>query len=178
MEMAILVLTVLLSAAAAGFTTYFLNVSKERRSFHGSKAEELYRATEALDAELSTYFARSYSLHATGSSGSSPVELERAAAGLMTVKMLVGFYFPMLSGALTRVIAASTTAHRGLVAYQQMSGVAGKQALEALDTSVCELKDALETLKTGILTEGRARTRVGQRRRRSEARSRVLEIPA
>ena len=127
-------LTVLLSAAAAGCATYRLNVSKERLWFTGRKAEELYCVVEALERELSNLFGSRYSLlgDERPASGPDKEDLQRAGAHFVTAKMLVGFYFPSLSPALARAIAAVTTAHAGLKAWEEAGKAERDRQLIAL----------------------------------------------
>ena len=148
-------LTVLLSAAAAGVSTYYLNRSKETLSFFGQKREELYSQVESLDYELSKFFERNYCL-----TGDAPQEIDHqgvrhASKHIANVKMIVNFYFPLFSHALARVMAATETAHRALSAAQQ-SKTDRDPLFIAVDATVCELKDALEDMKAAILKDGPA----------------------
>ncbi len=157
MEAAFLVLTVLLSSAAAGCATYRLNVSKEQLWFTGRKAEELYCVVEALERELSNLFGSRYSLLGDERRASGPQreDLQKAGAHFVTAKMLVGFYFPTLAPALARALAAVTTAHAGLGTWEEAAKAERDRHLIGLDNAVTELKDALEALKAAVIEKGR-----------------------
>jgi hypothetical protein len=153
----LMLLTALLSAAGAGVSTFYLNASKDAMTFWGKKAEELYTEAELVDRTLSRYFEEGYSFVQKPTQGSSFDEkaLENAGGHFASIKMLVGFYYPALTSPLTRAISATATAHRmlrGACSAQQQDRDA---LLESLDSAVCEVKDALEALKDGILKEGR-----------------------
>jgi len=146
---------VLASAIAAALATYYLNISKERLWFLGQKSEELYCTVEALDCELSYFYAK-YSLVGETQQAVSREGLHRASAYFATSRMLVGLYFPALSHDLTRARAAAATAQRSLETLQGGASESGRIVLaETLDDSVCDLKDALDALKAAILTKGR-----------------------
>ncbi len=116
MEFAFMLITAGLSAVMAGLVTYKVNELKEAKSFRGRKAEELYCAVEALDRELSRFFDGRCTIADSSrrAGGSSDDALQIAGARLVDAKMLVGFYFPVLSSALARCIAAVATAHASL----------------------------------------------------------------
>ncbi len=150
-----LMLAVLMNATAAGLATYFLNASKERILFLGRKFEELYCTVEALDCELSYFYAK-YSLVGDTQQVAGREGLHRASAYFATSQMLVGLYFPTLLHHLARARAAAATAERSLGSLERGASESGRMALaEALDDSVCDLKDALDALKAAILAKGR-----------------------
>jgi len=164
METSYLVLTVILSSAAAGYSTYYLNVSKDRLWFERRKAEELYLAVQTLERELSNFFGTRYSLMGDNRRISEPEKeaLGRAGCHLVTAKMLIGFYFPSLSSALARVIAAVTTAHNGLRAFEKAGAEDSGDLLTILDNAIAQLKDALEGLKATIIDSGRPMAQGGR----------------
>lgn len=185
MEAAFLLLTVLLSSAAAGCATYRLNVSKERLWFTGRKAEELYCVVEALERELSNLFGSRYSLLGDDRRASGPEkeDLQRAGAHFVTAKMLVGFYFPSLSSALARAIAAVTTAHASLRTWEEAGKAERDHHLITLDNAVTELKDALEALKAAVIEKGRlayvgSSFALAWRSTKARNAGRVLQVPA
>jgi hypothetical protein len=153
MDTAYLVLTVVLSAIAAGCSTYYLNVSKDRLWFKHRKAEELYCTVQSLDRELSSFFGTRYSLMGdnTPSSGPEKEALRRAGEHLVTAKMLIGFYFPSISSALARTIAAVASAHQSLKALEAAHTEDRQKLLAVLDNAVVMLKDALEGLEASII---------------------------
>jgi hypothetical protein len=157
MAFGLLMFTVLLSAAAAGLSTYYLNISKERLCFLGRKSEELYIEVEALDSALCRFFEESYSL--VGDAPQAPVLHSDAStvAGrhFATIKMLIGFYFPSLTTGLARALAATTTAQHALTLLEHSGQAESERALEAADCAICDVKDAFEDLKAAILREGR-----------------------
>jgi hypothetical protein len=152
-------LTILFSAAAAGISTYCLNCSKETKSFWGRKAEELYLEVDMLDRALVNFFDQSYSLVEASSKLTEADEAALAKAGVhfARIKMLTGFYFPAHSAALARAIAATATAHRALRGAQGAKEGDKAGLIESVDAAVCEVKDALDDLKTAILNHGRER---------------------
>jgi hypothetical protein len=152
----LLFLTILFSAAAAGLSTYFLNASKEAKSFWGRKAEELYLEVDMLDRKLVNFFDQSYSLVAGSSQLSEAAEVALTNAGehFAKIKMLTGFYFPAHSTALARAIAATATAHRALRGAQSARESESARLIESVDAAVCEVKDALDDLKAAILKDG------------------------
>jgi hypothetical protein len=158
MEFAFMLITAGLSAVMAGLVTYKVNESKEARSFRGRKAEELYCAVEALDRELSRFFDGSCTIvdsrrRAGGSSDEAP---QIAGARLVDAKMLVGFYFPGLSLALARCIAAVATAHASLRLWENAGAGNRDDLLVGLDRDVVAVKDSLESFKAAIIENGRA----------------------
>jgi hypothetical protein len=183
MEPVLLVLAVLLCAAGAGVSTYYLNASRETFWFWGRKAEDLYMQVESLDCELSTFFETNYSFVEGTPQVHDQEGLRKAAEHMATTKMLVGFYFPRLMPTLARVIVAAGTAHRALKNAQK-SQTDKERLLVSVDTAVCELKDALEELKTVVLKEGRqanAKKAFALFRRPAKATAgvgRVLQVPA
>ena len=159
MTLALLVLTVVASASAAGAATYFLNISKERLLFVGRKSEELYCTLEALDFDLSAFYSKRYAL--VGETGRSEGQakgmehLHRASACFATARMLIGLYFPTLAPDLARVSAAATTAQHGLESLEQAAQSGRAPRIEALDAAVCDLKDAIDALKAAALVTAR-----------------------
>jgi len=157
MEFAFVLVTAGLSAVMAGLVTYRVNESKEARSFRGRKAEELYGAVEAIDRELSRFFdsrcAIADSSRRVGAS--SDDRLDIAGAKLVDAKMLVGFYFPALSSALARCIAAVATAHASLRLWECAGGADRDDLLEGFDRDVVAVKDSLESFKAAIIDSGR-----------------------
>jgi hypothetical protein len=184
LELLALLLTIALSAAAAGASTYYLNRSKELAGFLGAKAEALYSELEILDRILGGYFAQTYSIieGATRAPEAGGDTLERAGAHFATIKMLIGFYLPSLSSGLARAIAAAATAHRVLRAAEKAEPPERPGLLERLDSTVCEFKDALEALKADVLREGRViagrNVKAPSRRRARASTGRVLKAPA
>jgi hypothetical protein len=156
MTPAILVLTVLASAIAAGVATYCLNISKERLLFVARKSEELFCTIEALDHELSCFYGARYSLVDAARCTTGIEHLQQANACFATARMLVGLYFPMLMPDLARANAAAATAWRSLETLESAPEPHRRALLEALDASVCDLKDALDALKSATLVTGRA----------------------
>ncbi len=157
MELAFMFITVIVSAVMAGLVTYKINESRESQCFIGKKAEELYCSAESIDRELSRFFGDRYSLlgfdRRAAMSGDDA--LQSAGMKLVNAKMLVGFYFPSLSPALARTIAAVTTAHTSLGLWEN-SGLSGRDdLLVGLDKDIVALKDALEGFKAAIIENGR-----------------------
>jgi hypothetical protein len=152
MDFAFMLVTAGLSAVMAGLVTYKVNESKEARSFRGRKAEELYRAVEALDRELSRFFEGRCTIADSNrrAGGSSDDALQIAGA------TLVGFYFPGLSSALARCIAAVATAHASLRLWENASAGRRDDLLVGLDRDVVAVKDSLESFKAAIINHGRA----------------------
>ena len=153
METAYLVLTALLGATTAGFSTYYLNISKDRLWFRRRKAEELYCTVQSLDRELSSFFGTRYSLMGDNTRSSEPEKeaLRRAGEHLVTAKMLIGFYFPSISSALARTIAAVASAHQSLKSLEAAHAEDRQQLLAVLDNAVAMLKDSLEGLEASII---------------------------
>jgi hypothetical protein len=148
-----LALTTVLSAAGAGLSTFYLNASKETLTFWRQKAEQLFVETEMLERVLSNYFEHSYSLMESQVAPSDESALEKAGDHLAVMKMLIGLYLPSLSAMLTRIIAATATAHRGLRAVQKAKPADREALIESVDAAVCELKEALDSLKDGLARE-------------------------
>lgn len=165
METAYLVLTVLLSAIAAGYSSYCLNVSKDRLWFKRRKAEELYCTVQSLDRELSSFFGTRYSLMGDNTRGSEPERdaLRRAGEHLVNAKMLIGFYFPHISPALARTIAAAASAHRSLKSLEATETEDRQQLLAVLDNAVAMLKDSLEGLEASVIDIHRPTAKRGPR---------------
>jgi hypothetical protein len=157
MEFAFMLVTAGLSAVMAGLVTYKVNESKEARSFRGKKAEELYRAVEAFDRELSRFFdPRCAIADSSRRAGvSSDDALQIAGARLVDAKMLVGFYFPALSSALARCVAAVATAHASLRLWESADAANRDDLLEGFDRDVVAVKDSLESFKAAIIDSGR-----------------------
>ncbi len=157
MEFAFMLVTAALSAVMAGLVTYKVNESKEARSFRGAKAEELYRAVEAFDRELSRFFdprcAIADSSRRAGVSGDDALQI--AGAKLVDAKMLVGFYFPALSSSLARCVAAVATAHASLRLWESAGAANRDDLLEGFDRDVVAVKDSLESFKAAIIDSGR-----------------------
>ena len=153
METTYIVLTILLSAIAAGYSTYYLNVSKDKLWFKRRKAEELYCAVQSLDRELSSFFGARYSLMGNNTRGSEVEReaLRRAGEHLVTAKMLIGFYFPSISSVLARTIAAVASAHQSLKSLEAAHTEDRQQLLAVLDNAVAMLKDSLEALEASIV---------------------------
>ena len=84
--------------------------------------------------------------------------MQRAGIQLVNAKMLVGFYFPSLSPALARTIAAVTTAHASLRLWEKAGSSGGDDLLVGLDKDIVALKDALEAFKAAIIENGRSAT--------------------
>lgn len=161
MELALMLITIIISAVMAGLVTYKINESRESQLFVGKKAEELYFSVEAIDRELSQFFGDRYSLvgsYRRGASSSND-DLQRAGIKLVNAKMLVGFYFPALSPALALTIAAVTTAHASLGVWETAGESAGDDLLVGLDKDIVALKDALEAFKAAIIETGRTASR-------------------
>jgi len=158
MELAFMLITVIVSAVMAGLVTYKINESRESHCFIGKKAEELYCSAESIDRELSRFFGDRYSITGSGrpSATSGEDALQRAGMKLVNAKMLVGFYFPTLSPALARTIAAVTTAHASLRLWESAGASGGGDLLVGLDKDIVALKDALEAFKAAIIEQGRA----------------------
>jgi hypothetical protein len=157
MQMAFMFFTIVTSAVMAGLVTYKLNEVKELKCFLGGKAEELYCAVESVDRELSRFFGSRCALVDAGRrhAESGHDALQNAGATLTSAKMLVGFYFPALSPALARTIAAVTTAHITLTLWEK-AGSESEDLLVGLDRDIVALKDALESFKAAIIESGRS----------------------
>jgi hypothetical protein len=157
-ELALMFITIIISAVMAGLVSYKVNESREGKCFIGKKAEELYCHAEAIDRELSRFFGDRYVLVDSARRGVAPGDEALHHAGLLLVnaKMLVGFYFPALAPALARTIAAVATAHGSLRLWERAGAEARDDLLIALDRDVAALKDALESLKAAIIESGRA----------------------
>jgi hypothetical protein len=157
MEFAFMLVTAGLSAVMAGLVTYKINESKEARSFRSRKAEELYCAVDALDRELSRFFdprsAIADSSRRVSISGGDALEI--AEARLVDAKMLVGFYFPALTSALARCVAAVATAYASLRLWESAGGAHRDDLLEGFDRDVVAVKDSLESFKAAIIDSGR-----------------------
>jgi hypothetical protein len=158
MELAFMLITVIVSAVMAGMVTYKINESRESQCFIGKKAEELYCSAESIDRELSRFFGDRYCLVRPGRPSATPCDdaLQRAGMRLVNAKMLVGFYFPALSPALARTIAAVTTAHGSLRRWESADAAGGDDLVVGLDKDIAALKDALEAFKAAIIEQGRA----------------------
>ncbi len=158
MELAVMLVTIIVSAAMAGLVTYGINESREARGFIGKKAEELYCCAESIDRELSRFFGERYSLidSARRQADRGNDALQTAGMKLVNAKMLVGFYFPSLSPALARAIAAVTTAHASLRLWEKAGASGGDDLLAGLDKDIVVLKDALDAFKAAIIENGRA----------------------
>lgn len=157
MQLALLFVTTIVSALAAGCAAYLLNISRDRLWFTANKAEELYCIVDLLERELSKVFARSYSLI---DSRRTPTEtrgndFQGAGIHFASARMLVGFYFPLLSPTLARSIAAATSAHAALQSCDDASAADRESRIVALDNAVIELKDALEAFKANVVECGR-----------------------
>jgi hypothetical protein len=156
MSFAILLLTVLSSASAAAYVTYYLNLSRERLFFLSQKSEELYQTVEALDAELINYYADQYSLLGGPTMAAEGRALATASRLFSTSRMLIGLYFPALAPELTRLSAATSSAQHCLKRSEDMPG--STEHLEVLDSTIYELKAAFNALERGIFEKtGRAR---------------------
>jgi hypothetical protein len=185
MILASLFMTIILSAVAAAMITFRINESRESKHFIGKKAEELYCSAEAVDRELSRYFGDRYSILGFNQRGAGleTDALQRAGAKLVEAKMLVGFYFPALSSTLARTIAAATTAHASLRAWERSDEVVSDELLVRLDKDIVDLKDALESFKGAIIDDGRGLNRptrraIFKRQERLAMESRVLRVVA
>lgn len=157
-ELALMFITIIVSAVMAGLVSYKVNETREGKCFIGKKAEELYCHTEAIDRELSRFFGDRYALvdSARYEAGPGDEALHNAGSLLVNAKMLVGFYFPALAPALARTIAAVATAHGALRLWERSDVEACDDLVVALDRDVAALKDALESLKAAIIDSGRA----------------------
>jgi len=153
-----MLITIIISAVMAGLVSYKVNESKDAKGYIGKKAEELYCDAEAIDRELSRFFDERYGLVDTArrSVGPNDATLQKVGAILVNAKMLVGFYFPSLSPALARAIAALATAHGALKAWEKSNPQSRDDLVIALDRDVVALKDALESFKAAIIETGRA----------------------
>lgn len=155
MDMAVLVLTILLSTISAGVATYCLNVCKERLSFRARKAEEAYCAAELLESQFTRFFESRYSLVETGPHPAYAEDMENIGDVFVRLKMLVGFYFPALSSSFSCAASAAATSYRSLKAFDAAVDSEERQRqVSVLDTAVAELKDALNALKNAILAAG------------------------
>jgi len=110
-----------------------------------------------LDRTLVNFFDQSYSLVAGSSklTEAAEVALTKAGGHFAKIKMLTGFYFPAHSTALTRAIAATATEHRALRSAQGAKESESAGLIESVDAAVCEVKGALDDLKSAILKDGR-----------------------
>ena len=182
MTIFLVVMAGLLSAISAGLSTYYLNFSREIAAIGTKKAEELYLELENFDRSIASFFENCYSL-LDGSV--APVEgnndrLFAAGERLAKIRMLVGFYFPRLSTPLARMIAATATAHRKLSQVEKSPLEDRLAVLQGADAAVCEVKEAIDALKTAILVAENRRAslpRVGFARGREPV-SRVLGVAA
>ncbi len=151
MEITTLLLTVVLSAVAAGSASYSLNFSRDKLYFRRMKAEELYAAVEKLDHELTRFFEQSYSLY----DDAAPSAAERAGplanSLFVSVHMLTRFYFPSLSPSLNRLSAAAETASQRLTNWRSASELDAENLLLLLDGAVSELKHATDDFKRAII---------------------------
>jgi hypothetical protein len=162
MEMAVLLLTIVLSAISAGLATYCLNVCKERLSFRAKKAEEAYCAAELLEARLTRFFESRYELVETGLHPTFSEDTESVGDVFVRLKMLVGFYFPALSLSFSRAASAAATSYRSLKAFDAaIDGGERQSQVSQLDAAVVEMKDALNALKNAILAAGCEEQAVG-----------------
>lgn len=182
MELTLTLLTAGLSAAIAAYVAYRVNEDRDARSFRGGKAEELYRVAETLDRELARFFdprcAVADSNRQLNVAGDDPLPI--VAARLADAKMLVGFYFPQLSTALARCIAAVATAHASLRLWEEAGDAADRDGLlDGFDRDVVAAKDAIEGFKAAIIDSGRAASQPRwpfARRRSAAAPSRALRV--
>ena len=158
MELALMFITIIISAVMAGLVSYKVNESKENKCFVGRKAEELYCHAESIDRELSRFFGDRYTLVDSSQRqvGASNEALHNAGVTLISAKMLVGFYFPSLAPSLARTIAAVATAHGALKLWERAGANTRDDLVVALDRDVVALKDALESFKAAIIESGRA----------------------
>jgi hypothetical protein len=155
MSLSLSILQILACAATAATTSYLIMESREQRQFFSAKAEELYTLVEAVDRDLTDYFAQSYSLVAEGHSYRSHTEF--AWSKLMQesakLRMLVGFYFPSLWPEVKRSDAAVSTTVDALQHFQ--NNQADENALVTLDNLVVEMRDALDALKHAVVVAHR-----------------------
>jgi hypothetical protein len=184
MELAVLLLTVVLSAISAGVATYRLNVCKERLSFRAKKAEEAYCAAELLESKLTRFFESRYSLVDTGQGQVFAEDMDSIGDVFVRLKMLIGFYFPTLSASFSRAASAAGTSYQSLKAFDNAATREERQRqANLLDTTVVDLKDALEFLKGDILAAGcneqaGGSFRLFRRPGKSMNARRVLAVPA
>jgi len=184
MEMAVLILTIVLSAISAGLATYCLNVCKERLSFRAKKAEEAYCAAELLEARLTRFFESRYSLVESGLHPAFSEDSESVGDVFVRLKMLVGFYFPALASSFSCAASAAATSYRSLKAFDAaVDGAERQRQVNQLDATVVDMKDALNALKNAILAAGCEEQTVGsfrlfRRPAKSGNGQRVLAVPA
>lgn len=157
MQVALLFVTTIVSALTAGCAAYLLNISRDRLWFTANKAEELYCVVDLLELELSKVFARSYSLIENSRAPREKRASDFQGAGIhfASARMLVGFYFPLLSATLARSLAAANSAHAALQSCDDASAADRESRVVVLDNAVIELKDALEAFKANVVECGR-----------------------
>jgi hypothetical protein len=154
MTIVVVLLVSLLSAVSAGLSTYYLNFSREIAAIGTKKAEELYLELEEFDRSVAFFFDNCYSL-LDGSLAPMKAHKEKlfvAGEHLAKMRMLIGFYFPRLAKPLARMIAATATAHRKFSEVQKAPVEDRLALLRGADAAVCEVKDAIDALKTAILS--------------------------
>jgi hypothetical protein len=151
METTALLLTVVLSAVAAGSASYSLNFSRDKLYFRRMKAEELYAAVEKLDHELTQFFEQSYSLYNNWAQSSAEKADPLANSPFASVHMLTRFYFPSLSPSLHRAFGAAETASQCLTNWRSASELDAENLLLLLDGAVSELKHAFHDFKRAII---------------------------
>jgi hypothetical protein len=153
MEATALLLTIVLSAVAAGVASYSLNYSRDRLHFRRLKAEELYSAVEKLDHELNRFFGRSYSLCTNTISRFADSDDLPPNSLFASVHMLTRFYFPTLSANLMRVFAAAETASERLARCRSANEVDLEEGLLLLDGAVSELRLGFRDFKGAIVAQ-------------------------
>ena len=166
MSIILTLLEMMACAAAAGITSYLILEGREARHFSSAKAEELYTLIEAFDQGLVGHFGHACSLIAEGCPYSphgdtSWMKLTRDSA---QARMLVSFYFPSLWPQVKRADASVAAAVGALRRYQ--ASRCDEESILALEQSLVEMRDTMETLKHAVVMTHRDRARQAPRTRR------------
>ena len=166
MSIILTLLEMMACATAAGVTSYLILESREARQFSSAKAEQLYTLVEAFDQGLVGHFAHACSLIAEGCSYSPHgdagwTKLTRDSA---KARMLVSFYFPSLWPQVKRADASVAAAVGALRRYQ--ASRCDEETVLALEQSLVEMRDTMETLKHAVVMSHRDGARPPVRPRR------------
>jgi hypothetical protein len=153
------VVAVLIAAAGAGLTALRAIERRWSRVRADAQAEELYSLVESFDQSLSAYLARCRDFIARGRE-SAPLEeagwldMRRDSARART---LVSLYFPNLWPQVKRTDALLSQAVAALRRYAGDPRDLG--SARAFDRSIEELKDAMDALKSAVVTAHRGAER-------------------
>lgn len=149
----IVVFCSIISATAASLACYYISVSREVIFSRSDKAEQVYRISERLDQELQRFFEASYSLLSGKTTGDRAC-LSEVQRFMTELKMLVGFYFPPIAPALSRISVAINTTLKLMQELDSADQADRERIIEAVDLAAYELRQAVQDLKSRIIAEG------------------------